>query len=152
MPVIVLVAAAAPDASVTWLDPLLRWANVTSGWEIALVGFGIVAQVMFFLRWIVQWIASERRGVSHVPLLFWWLSLAGASMLLVYFFLRGEPVGLLGQSVGWIVYSRNLYLIRRQRRAAEVAQSACPGCGALPGADSDAAGRTCPDCGYDWPP
>jgi lipid-A-disaccharide synthase-like uncharacterized protein len=117
MPVIVIIASADAAARDTWFDALLRWSNVTSGWELALIGFGLLAQVMFFLRWIVQWIASERRGISHVPLPFWWLSLAGASMLLVYFFLRGEPVGLLGQLFGWIVYVRNLYLIRRQRRA-----------------------------------
>ncbi|MBT8487019.1 MAG: hypothetical protein HKO59_11700 [Phycisphaerales bacterium] len=72
--------------------------------------------MLFFARWLVQWVATERRGVSHVPEQFWWLSLAGATLLLVYFTLRGELVGMLGQSVGWFVYARNLMLIRGAAR------------------------------------
>ena len=109
--------AAAPSTATTWAR-LLEWANVSEPWEMWLVAFGVLAQVLFFCRWIVQWLASEQRGESHVPMGFWWLSLAGASLLLVYFALRGEPVGLLGQSVGWMVYLRNIMLIRRRARHA----------------------------------
>ena len=59
---------------------------------------------------------SERRRESVMPTLFWWCSLVGATILLVYFVGRREPIGVLGQSVGWIVYGRNLYLIRKKRR------------------------------------
>jgi lipid-A-disaccharide synthase-like uncharacterized protein len=90
----------------------MQWANVHSGWQLAIVVFGLFAQVMFVLRWLVQWVATEQRGASHVPQAFWWISLAGASLLFVYYLMRGEPVGMLGQSVGWTVYTRNLYLIR----------------------------------------
>ena len=62
----------------------------------------------------------ERRGKSHIPEFFWWLSLSGATLLLVYFTLRGEPVGMLGQSVGWLVYSRNLYLFRAKHNGVAV--------------------------------
>ena len=116
-----LLAAAAPqtgDSSV--FDVVLDWAKVESTWGFMLVVFGIFAQAMFFGRWVIQWIASEKRGESHMPELFWWLSLVGASMLLVYFILRGEPVGVLGQSVGWTVYSRNLILIKKKRQAVVV--------------------------------
>ena len=99
---------------------LMAWANVETTWELGVLGFGVVAQAIFFCRWIIQWIASERRGKSHIPEFFWWLSLSGATLLLVYFTLRGEPVGMLGQSVGWLVYSRNLYLIRAKHNGVAV--------------------------------
>ncbi len=107
-----LLVAAALGGGGSVLERLMAWAKVTEAWELWLLGFGVIAQATFFCRWIVQWIASERRRASHVPELFWWLSLAGATMLLVYFTLRGEPVGILGQLVGWLVYSRNLYFVR----------------------------------------
>ena len=99
-----------------WLRSFLQWAGADGAWELGLIAFGVAAQTLFFCRWIVQWAASERRGRSHVPVFFWWLSLSGATLLLVYYILRGEPVGILGQCTGWIVYSRNLYLIRKSKR------------------------------------
>lgn len=102
------------------MDKFFLWANATEPWEMWLVAFGVFAQTLFFCRWIVQWYASEKRGESHIPMLFWWLSLGGASMLFVYFALRGEPVGMLGQSVGWIIYCRNIYLIGKKKRSAEL--------------------------------
>jgi lipid-A-disaccharide synthase-like uncharacterized protein len=65
----------------------------------------------------VQWIVSERRGESVVPLAFWYLSLGGASLLLAYAVWRQDPVFILGQSFGFLVYTRNLVLIARRRRA-----------------------------------
>lgn len=101
-------------AQLSWYEQVLRWAQVETTWDLILVSFGVVAQLIFLGRWLVQWIASERRGESHVPQMFWWLSLAGATMLLIYFVLRREPVGVMGQLFGWVVYSRNLYLISRK--------------------------------------
>jgi lipid-A-disaccharide synthase-like uncharacterized protein len=75
--------------------------------------FGMLGQVVFFSRFLVQWIASERAGRSYVPLAFWWLSLAGSMLLLAYAFHRKDPVFVLGQAFGWLVYARNLALIRR---------------------------------------
>jgi lipid-A-disaccharide synthase-like uncharacterized protein len=111
LPAIAVAGTESPAPSL--LDRFMQWANVSHTWELWLVAFGVVAQALFFGRWIVQLLASERRGQSHVPPTFWWLSLIGASLLLVYYALRGEPVGLLGQSVGWVVYLRNLHLLRR---------------------------------------
>ena len=106
------------------IEALMRWVKVETAWELGVVVFGLLAQLTFLGRWIVQWLASEKRGESHVPELFWWLSLTGASMLMLYYVLRGEPVGIIGQSVGWIVYSRNLYLIKvKHRRVGEQAIS-----------------------------
>ena len=93
-----------------------EWFDVEAPWEMWWLLVGLAAQAAFFTRWIIQWIASERRGESVVPTVFWWCSLAGATMLLIYFVGRREPVGVLGQAIGWLVYSRNLYLIRAKRR------------------------------------
>ena len=75
---------------------------------------GMVGQAVFFSRFLVQWIASERQGRSYVPLSFWWLSLAGSMLLLAYAIHRTDPVFVLGQAFGWVVYARNLVLIRRE--------------------------------------
>ena len=77
--------------------------------------FGAIGQFAFTGRFLFQWIISEKRGRSVVPVFFWYLSLLGASMLLVYFIRRGEAVGAVGQSVGWFVYIRNIMLIRKSR-------------------------------------
>ncbi|MGD8441818.1 MAG: lipid-A-disaccharide synthase N-terminal domain-containing protein [Holophagae bacterium] len=83
---------------------------------IAWVVLGLLGQVVFAGRMIVQWLISERSRRSVVPVAFWWMSLAGASMLLVYFLWRRDIVGVLGQCTGWIIYLRNLVLIYRERR------------------------------------
>ncbi|MFC2171349.1 lipid-A-disaccharide synthase N-terminal domain-containing protein [Acidobacteriota bacterium] len=77
---------------------------------------GFVAQTMFFSRFLVQWIVSERKGESVVPIAFWYLSISGGVMLLAYSLYRQDPVFILGQVCGLIVYSRNLILIFRKRR------------------------------------
>ncbi len=76
--------------------------------------FGTLGQAMFFARFLLQWIASERAGRSYVPVAFWYLSLVGAGMMAVYAVHREEPIFLIGQAVGWVVYARNLVLLRRQ--------------------------------------
>ena len=82
------------------------------------LGIGFFAQLMFSARFLVQWLASERAGRSIVPLLFWYFSIAGSTLLLAYAIHRKDPVFILGQSMGIFIYSRNLYLIRRERKAA----------------------------------
>ena len=82
------------------------------------LGIGFFAQLLFSARFLVQWLASERAGKSIVPLLFWYLSIAGSLMLLAYAVYRKDPVFILGQSMGIFIYTRNLYLIRREKRAA----------------------------------
>jgi len=82
----------------------------------AWVLLGLAAQAVFTARFLVQWIASERRGASTIPIAFWYLSLAGAAMLLAYAaFWKRDLVLLAGQSAGGFVYVRNLMLIRRAR-------------------------------------
>ena len=82
------------------------------------LGIGFFAQLMFSARFLVQWLASERAGKSIVPLLFWYLSIGGSTLLLAYAIHRKDPVFILGQSVGTFIYSRNLYLIHREKKAA----------------------------------
>jgi lipid-A-disaccharide synthase-like uncharacterized protein len=77
--------------------------------------FGLVGQCAFFSRFFVQWIASEKKGESIVPIAFWYLSLIGGIMLLTYAVWQRDPVITLGQSVGLLVYVRNLTLIYRSR-------------------------------------
>ena len=79
--------------------------------------FGFIAQAMFFMRFLVQWIASERAGRSVVPVAFWFFSAAGGMLLLVYAIYRTDPVFIAGQATGLFIYARNLWLIRRERDA-----------------------------------
>ena len=81
--------------------------------------FGVVGQTLFFCRFLVQWIVSERHGKSVVPVAFWYLSLLGGAMLLAYSLYRLDPVFILGQCCGIFVYSRNLILIHREKRRGE---------------------------------
>jgi lipid-A-disaccharide synthase-like uncharacterized protein len=74
---------------------------------------GLAGQAIFFSRFLVQWIASERAGKSYIPRIFWWLSLAGSMLLLGYAIHRKDAVFVLGQAFGWVVYARNLVLIQR---------------------------------------
>lgn len=77
---------------------------------------GFLGQFFFFLRFLVQWIVSERRGRSTVPVPFWYCSLAGGAVLLAYAIHRADPVFIVGQAGGLLIYGRNLVLIRRERR------------------------------------
>jgi lipid-A-disaccharide synthase-like uncharacterized protein len=77
---------------------------------------GFLGQALFSTRFILQWIASEREKRSVVPVAFWWFSLLGGVTLLTYAIHRRDPVFILGQSAGLIVYLRNLYFVRREAR------------------------------------
>ena len=76
---------------------------------------GLLGQGLFFSRFLVQWLASEKTGKSVVPVSFWYLSIGGGGLLLVYALWRKDPVIVLGQAVGLFVYVRNLMLIHRRQ-------------------------------------
>ena len=76
---------------------------------------GMLGQILFFSRFLVQWIASEKKGKSTIPLSFWYLSIGGGTLLLFYAIWRKDPVITLGQLVGLFVYVRNLMLIHRHK-------------------------------------
>jgi lipid-A-disaccharide synthase-like uncharacterized protein len=78
------------------------------------LGVGLLGQSLFSARFLVQWIASERRRRSVVPVAFWYFSLAGGVVLLAYATYRLDPVFIIGQASGIFVYVRNLYFIRRR--------------------------------------
>lgn len=88
-----------------------------NGWVL----FGILGQILFGSRFIVQWLASERRKESTIPVAFWYLSLLGGLILFAYaFWYRQDIVFTIGQSAGVFIYVRNLMLIRRPRSGTAV--------------------------------
>jgi lipid-A-disaccharide synthase-like uncharacterized protein len=97
----------------TWLMHIL---HANSRTELAWVIFGLCAQLMFTARFLVQWIASERARSSVMPIAFWYFSLVGGVMLLAYALYRKDPVFVLGQTLGVVIYSRNLWLIHASRK------------------------------------
>jgi lipid-A-disaccharide synthase-like uncharacterized protein len=95
-----------------------RVMNITTPLGIIWIGIGLLGQVLFTGRMVVQWLISEKKRRSVVPVAFWWMSLIGATLLLCYFLWRKDVVGVLGQATGWFIYVRNLWLIygRQVRR------------------------------------
>src|SRR6266545_5632484 len=79
------------------------------------LAFGLIAQLLFAARFIVQWISSERAGKSVMPFAFWIFSMGGGLMTLVYGLVRREPVIIFGQGLATIIYVRNIVLISRER-------------------------------------
>lgn len=77
------------------------------------LGIGLLGQGLFSARFLVQWIASERRKQSVVPIQFWYFSVGGGLTLLAYAIYRLDPVFIIGQAGGLFVYARNLYFIYR---------------------------------------
>jgi lipid-A-disaccharide synthase-like uncharacterized protein len=80
------------------------------------LAFGVVAQLLFTARFIVQWLASERAGQSVIPVAFWVLSIVGGGMTLIYGLVRREPIIIMGQILAVAIYVRNLMLIFRNSR------------------------------------
>ena len=88
--------------------------------DLLWVAIGFFGQALFSARFLVQWIASERRKESVIPTYFWYFSIGGGLVLLTYAIYRRDPVFIVGQGTGLFVYMRNLFLIRqKERRLAE---------------------------------
>ena len=94
---------------------MISFFNNLTFYEIIFLIVGFVGQGLFASRFIVQWIYSERKGESHIPIIFWYLSIFGGIGLLTYAIFRKDPVIILGQSFGIFVYIRNLFLIYKKR-------------------------------------
>lgn len=77
--------------------------------------FGFAGQLLFGMRFFVQWIVSERKKKSVIPVSFWYLSLAGTAILAVYAIHKKDPVFIVGQTMGFFIYIRNLMLIKNER-------------------------------------
>ena len=97
-------------------ETLLGFLAVETWPEFWWVVLGLGGQLMFSARFIVQWIASEKAGESIIPIAFWYFSIAGGLVLLAYAIYRRDPVFILGQSMGVLIYSRNLRLIHNASR------------------------------------
>lgn len=100
------------------LADLPAFLHVNSLGELWWVLVGLAGQVMFSMRFLIQWISSERARASVIPVAFWWFSLAGGVILFAYALYRRDPVFVLGQSTGLVIYSRNLWLIHAAKRTA----------------------------------
>ena len=107
----------------------MSFSHLTSWWastptsELVWIGIGFIAQFMFSMRFIVQWIASEKARASIVPETFWYFSFVGGLMLLAYAVYRADPVFILGQAAGLVIYARNIYFIWANKRAPETARA-----------------------------
>ena len=82
------------------------------------LGIGFLGQALFSMRFLVQWIYSERNRRRVIPVAFWYFSVLGGMTLLAYAIHREDPVFIIGQAGGLVIYSRNLYFIWRERRDA----------------------------------
>ena len=80
---------------------------------------GMLGQMLFSARFFLQWLVSEKHKRSIVPVSFWWFSIGGSAVLLAYAIRRADPVFILGQSTGFFIYLRNLWLIRKEKQAKE---------------------------------
>ncbi len=90
---------------------MIEYLSQLNSTEIIFLSIGFLGQGLFASRFIYQWIYSERKGRSSIPLLFWYLSIFGGIGLLIYAIYRKDPVIIVGQSFGIFIYLRNLYLI-----------------------------------------
>lgn len=88
----------------SWSDPAFIWLVI-----------GFAGQFLFMMRFLVQWIASEKAGKSVIPDLFWYFSIGGGLILFIYALYKADPVFILGQGLGLGIYLRNLYFVRRDK-------------------------------------
>jgi lipid-A-disaccharide synthase-like uncharacterized protein len=95
---------------------LFRTLNITSWASVVWVGIGLIGQLAFSGRMILQWIVSEKKRQSVITESFWWFSLFGAVTLFSYFVWRADPIGILGQASGIVIYVRNIRLIYKKKR------------------------------------
>ena len=94
---------------------IIEYFNTLTNTEIIFLIIGFIGQGIFASRFIFQWIYSEKKGESYIPIIFWYLSIFGGLGLLVYAIFRKDPVIIAGQSVGIFIYLRNLILIYKKK-------------------------------------
>jgi len=90
-----------------------------SGAETWILVLGFTGQALFFMRFLVQWISSEKHKKSVIPVAFWYFSIGGSTLLLAYAIIRKDPVFIVGQATGFLIYIRNLHFISREKRDRE---------------------------------
>lgn len=99
------------------------WLMTNDQWWIA---FGLMGQLLFSARFVVQWLKSEKEKKSVIPTAFWYFSISGGIVLLTYALHKQDPVFILGQSLGLFIYLRNIQLIRKERTRLKVTPLAQP--------------------------
>lgn len=95
----------------SWLGTVMSWLQDWDLWIIV----GFAGQALFGMRFIVQWLTTEKLRRSVIPVTFWYFSIGGAAVLLAYAIHREDPVFIVGQSLGFVIYARNLYFIYQER-------------------------------------
>lgn len=98
------------------MDWLMSFLGTETVGEFIWVLVGLGGQILFMMRFLIQWLASEKARRSVIPVSFWWFSIGGAAVLLAYAIYRADPVFILGQSLGFFIYSRNLWFIYVEKR------------------------------------
>ncbi len=101
------------------METLAGWLGAQTRTELIWVLVGLGGQMLFMMRFVIQWIVSEKAKRSVIPVAFWWLSIAGAAILLAYAIWRADPVFIFGQSLGFFIYCRNLWFIYAERHAGD---------------------------------
>jgi lipid-A-disaccharide synthase-like uncharacterized protein len=101
---------------------LQNYINGMSSIDLMWIVIGLAGQCLFMARFIVQWIHSERHGKSVIPLSFWYLSLGGGMIVLAYGLHKLDPIIILGQLPGTIIYIRNLVLLNKNKDSFSVAE------------------------------
>lgn len=107
-------------AAATWFGQQHRMFGLDWSWLDLL---GLAGQIVFSFRFITQWIESERKGESVIPVSFWYWSIAGSLILTVYWIGKRSPIGILANLPNALIYWRNLHLIRKRKLAATAAAS-----------------------------
>jgi len=100
--------------AITWIGKEYRFLGLD--WSYLMV-LGFIGNALFSMRFIVQWLASERQGESVIPVSFWYWSIAGSALMCIYFIFRRDPVGILAYLPNSLIYIRNLMLIRKRKFA-----------------------------------
>src|SRR5438477_9912758 len=98
--------------AITWIGKEYRFLGLD--WSYLMV-LGFIGNALFSMRFLVQWVASERQGESIIPVSFWYWSIAGSLLMCIYFIFRRDPVGILAYLPNSLIYIRNLMLIRKRK-------------------------------------
>ncbi|CAO3426747.1 lipid-A-disaccharide synthase N-terminal domain-containing protein [Azospirillum doebereinerae] len=108
------------------IERAVAWFQGQSTTDLVWVGIGFAAQLMFTMRFVIQWIASEKARRSVMPEMFWYFSLAGGAILFAYSFYRFDPVFMLGQGAGLVIYTRNIYFVWTNKKKSDAGPDAVP--------------------------
>jgi lipid-A-disaccharide synthase-like uncharacterized protein len=112
-------SALVQETITTTHNQVFRWLNITSWMSVVWVGIGFIGQLAFSGRMVIQWLTSEKHRRSVITESFWWFSLFGGVTLFSYFIWRQDPVAIMGQASGIVIYIRNIRLLRKHARRAK---------------------------------